>query len=248
MALLHLPPIKMIQNSIKHHQRYKEEKKRKKEKEKIQQKIEKIKEKNLEKLKKYQKTLEERKEKEYKEFQTKIKKIYENKFIKKSKQLNLSLEKKIRQIQGKKPLKKHEKQITTSALKKKLFVLVQLYARLRDSNAQGTGCCISCGKRVYYKKADGGHYISRKYMISAFNPDNINLQCKTCNQPSFRGGLDGNLLNYRKWLIKKIGLKKTEELENNKNQIKKWTIEELQNLIKYYQKEINKLKRKKEDN
>jgi hypothetical protein len=155
---------------------------------------------------------------------------YEKRLEKYSREQNRKLEKLKRQIEWKKPLKRLEKRKDeTKALKKKLYELVQKYARLRDSSKQWWGYCISCWKRVRWDKADGGHYISRSNMSTAFDEDNIHLQCKGCNWM-----LKWNLIEYRKNLIKKIWEKKVLELEKKKYQTKKRTKEELEKLIDYY--------------
>jgi hypothetical protein len=46
--------------------------------------------------------------------------------------------------------------------------------------------------------------------------------------------LSGNLLNYRKSLINKIGLAEVEELENISYENKKWSIDELKEIINKY--------------
>lgn len=108
------------------------------------------------------------------------------------------------------------------------------YIRERDANLP----CISCG--TYYGDQcgwDAGHMRS----VAAaghlrFNEDNIHRQCKHCNQV-----LDGNIKLYRINLIKRIGLKRVEALENN-NETHKWTIQECKELIQYYQKKLDDLR------
>jgi hypothetical protein len=126
-------------------------------------------------------------------------------------------------------------------LKKKLYELVQKYARLRDSDKRWRWTCISCWRRIKRDKADGGHYISRIHMSTAFDPINIHLQCKGCN-----GMLWWNILEFRKNLIKKIGEKKVLELEKKKYQIKKRTKQELETLISYYENKNRELLKDKD--
>ena len=155
---------------------------------------------------------------------------YEKRLERYSREQNRKLEKLKRQIEWKKPLKRLEKRKDeTKALKKKLYELVQKYARLRDSDKHWWWKCISCWKRVRRDKADGGHYISRTNMSTAFDEKNIHLQCKGCN-----GMLWWNLIEYRKNLIKKIGEDEVLKLEKKKHQTKKRTKEELEKLIDYY--------------
>jgi len=86
----------------------------------------------------------------------------------------------------------------------------QKFCRLRD--AYNGGYCISCGKYlVWNDNCDGGHYIKRKNKTVKFDEDNCHAQCVSCNQ--WRSGNDAE---YRKNLIKKIGLEKVEYLESQK--------------------------------
>lgn len=212
----------IYKDSIDQNKIYKQQEKLKKETEKKQQqfqkKIEQLKAKREKRLEELKKDLDQKYQKELKRYEMKQK---------------ISLEKFKRKIKGKKPLKKYEKN-PMKWLKNKVFEAIQKYARLRDSDSTWFGKCISCWKKIHWSKADGGHYISRANMSTAFNPDNINLQCKHCN-----GMLHWNIVEYRKNLIKKIGLKKVEDLESLKHKTTKRKKEELESLLFFYT-EINK--------
>jgi hypothetical protein len=54
--------------------------------------------------------------------------------------------------------------------------------------------------------------------------------------------LSGNQLEYRKRLIKKIGVDRVEWLENNAHIPKKYSIEDLKEIITIYRKKIKELK------
>jgi len=67
-------------------------------------------------------------------------------------------------------------------------------------------CCISCGA---YNVKQAGHFFSGgNYPNLKFNENNVNGQCVKCNYY-----LSGNLLEYRKNLIDKIGIDEVENLE-----------------------------------
>lgn len=86
-----------------------------------------------------------------------------------------------------------------------------LFIRERDTDGYGLGRCISSGKplRIPSKNAHAGHFYSGgKYPLLKFNEDNVNLQGKSDNY--FNGG---NLLEYRKNLINKIGIDRVELLD-----------------------------------
>lgn len=89
--------------------------------------------------------------------------------------------------------------------------------------------CISCGKKIngmvnasHYFSA-GGHFNVR------FNEDNVHSSCVTCNKY-----LSGNLASYRTYLIEKIGMERFTELENEAQKTRKFSMEELKEIIAYY--------------
>ncbi len=81
----------------------------------------------------------------------------------------------------------------------------QKWVRLRDVGKN----CISCDKPT--KDPAGGHFYSAgTYSGLMFNPFNCHLQCNTnCNKH-----LSGNLLEYRKGLIKRYGNEFVDNLDN----------------------------------
>lgn len=131
-----------------------------------------------------------------------------------------------RKFEWKKIPKKLERKVmktnSLEKIKQKVLSLAQLYARLRDSDENWYWKCISCWKRIHRTKWDWWHYISRANMSTAFNLNNINLQCKHCNWM-----LHWNIQWYRANLINKIWEEWVRELEESKNQTKNRTQEEL---------------------
>jgi hypothetical protein len=98
------------------------------------------------------------------------------------------------------------------------------WVRERDS------ACISCGGAVDH----AGHYFSAgHYSALRFNEENVNGQCIRCNNY-----MHGNLIHYRKGLIKKISEKAVNELELSveNNRLKKWSRAELDEIILKYGK------------
>ena len=140
-------------------------------------------------------------------------------FLKKQAQKKWNKEKKI----------KKENLQTVQELMKLTQIVFNKWIRNRDKNTP----CISCSNPVP-KKINAGHYISSgKSKFLTFNEDNVHLQCEYCNTY-----LHGNLIDYRENLIKKIGLEKVEYLEKNRHKTKKYTREELKEIIKIYKKLI----------
>jgi hypothetical protein len=105
------------------------------------------------------------------------------------------------------------------------------YIRLRDMGL----VCISCQQPP--KKKNAGHYFSSGgHSNVRFDEDNVHLQCEACN--TF---LSGNLLNYQIGIQKRIGAQKLLELQERAHLTKKWTIDELKEIIKTYKTKVRSL-------
>jgi len=105
------------------------------------------------------------------------------------------------------------------------------YIRLRDKGNK----CISCGKTPL--KENAGHFFNaNNHWNVRFDEDNVHLQCEHCN--TF---LSGNLINYRTNLIAKIGIERYNELEAKSNVTRKFTVEELKEIIEEYKKKLKEL-------
>lgn len=107
------------------------------------------------------------------------------------------------------------------------------YIRYRDKDK----LCISCGKKLRKGNTDAGHYMSSggHYNVR-FNEDNVHGQCsRPCNKDK-----SGDLINYRKGLINRIGLERLEYLESIANETRKFNIQEVKELINFYKNKIKK--------
>ena len=105
------------------------------------------------------------------------------------------------------------------------------FIRIRDAHLP----CISCG-RHHQGQYHAGHYRTTKAAPQLrFNEGNCHKQCQPCNSH-----LSGNITEYRINLVKKIGIARVEALENS-NEVKKWTVEELREIRKYYQQKCKEL-------
>ena len=105
------------------------------------------------------------------------------------------------------------------------------YIRHRDKGLN----CISCDKPP--KKANAGHFYSQGgHSNVRFHEDNVHLQCEHCNSY-----LSGNLLNYRIGIEKRIGTARLIVLEVIAHETKKWTIQELNEIIEMYKRKLKEL-------
>lgn len=118
--------------------------------------------------------------------------------------------------------------ITVQDLIKLAQQVFNKYIRLRDKGKP----CISCGKIP--KKENAGHYYSAGSHYSVrFDERNVHLQCEYCN--SF---LSGNLLMYRENLLVKLGYEEFERLSSESMKTRKYTREELKEIISTYKQKI----------
>ena len=91
---------------------------------------------------------------------------------------------------------------TTAELRKKAGIAFRKWIRKRDKGQP----CISCGHPTF---SDAGHfYPVGTYPALEFDEDNVHGQCRSCNY--FKSG---NLLDYRRNLVHKIGEYRLEALD-----------------------------------
>jgi hypothetical protein len=110
------------------------------------------------------------------------------------------------------------------------------FVRARDADKP----CISCGKPPDDSANgwDASHYRSvGSSPHLRFVQDNCHKSCKHCNQ-----FLAGNIVEYRKGLIERIGLARVEQIESDQT-VRKYTKEGLQEIARHYKAEARRLKK-----
>ena len=127
---------------------------------------------------------------------------------------------------------------TVQSLTKKAQRYFNTYIRARDE-AKGYPC-ISCGKVLRKGNIDAGHYFSAGGHGSVrFSEFNVHAQCsRPCNKDK-----SGDLLNYQIGIEKRIGGEELLKLHEEAHKIRKFTREELKEIIETY-----KQKKKDESN
>jgi len=121
----------------------------------------------------------------------------------------------------KKPKVKH---ISLKSLHKKAWELTSLYVRKSAANENGIVRCYTCDKPHYYTDMECGHYIHKDCLDYDLN--NLRAQCNYCNCR-----LHGNSGVYAEKLIKEIGIDDVDFLREKANQVKKFNIFELEEII-----------------
>ena len=120
---------------------------------------------------------------------------------------------------------------TIQELIKATQIIFNKYIRLRDKGQ----VCISCQKKPL--KENAGHYFNaNNHWNVRFNELNVHLQCEHCNTY-----LSGNLIEYQRNLIHKIGIESYHELEAEARKTRKFTKDELKEIINIYKLKIKQL-------
>jgi hypothetical protein len=123
---------------------------------------------------------------------------------------------------------------------KKLWKAFSLYIRLRDTDENGYGSCITCGRVIHYTKGDCGHGIPRQHKATKYHEFNNFLQCKRCN--GFEGG---KREVYKEEVNRRYGDGTWEKLEVMSRSVCKRGQFEIDVMTTHYLKEVEKLKKMK---
>lgn len=127
-----------------------------------------------------------------------------------------------------------------SSLETHLDIVFSLYIRLRDAMDGGLTRCISCGELLPFGQMQCGHYFTRHNRSVRWDEENCHSQCVVCNCHK-----SGNLDGYTPNLIMKIGQEHFDALNVRAHGIRKWSGDELREMIKHYTAEVKKLSKQK---
>ena len=114
--------------------------------------------------------------------------------------------------------------------------LLQRLTRLKAADDCGYALCVTCDKCCHYKEMDGGHFISRNHTSTKLLEENVHPQCKGCNGFRMKDSL--TVLRYRNWMVDMYGEKGVSDLESLAYQAKKFTREELADLVADFKEQI----------
>ena len=96
--------------------------------------------------------------------------------------------------------------------------------------------CISCGQHINGVKHASHYFSSGGHSNVRFNENNVHVSCYKCNVQ-----LSGNLLNYQIAIRDKIGGEELIKLHELAHIEKKWSIDELKEIIKIYKEKTTLL-------
>jgi hypothetical protein len=130
---------------------------------------------------------------------------------------------------------------SVSLWKEKAWKTFSQYIRLRDrveENGFPTNyaACITCGKVGEWKSLQAGHFIPGRHNSILFDERNCHAQCYRCNMH-----LGGNTTEYWPVMQERYGDDVIEELRCLDKQSKKYTYEDLKELVERYKEKIEHL-------
>ena len=141
---------------------------------------------------------------------------------------------------GKGILPRKVKQPSKSTVKKRAWEAFSRFIRTRDCLlATGTierGRCFTCGEEFSFKNLQAGHFIPGRHNANLFSEKGTHAQCRACNIWNH-----GRPLEYRKAIIKLYGEGYDEVLEREAREIKKYSPQDLTNLIECYKMKVERL-------
>ena len=126
------------------------------------------------------------------------------------------------------------KKPTIAQLKKKLDKVFSLWVRNQGAN-NGYNICYTCNVRLPIGEMQAAHFISRTHSSTRFDPINVRPSCFRCNI-----WLNGNMPIFAQKLLKELGEKGFNDLIKEGKEIKQWSIQTLQELIRHYEERINR--------
>ena len=117
----------------------------------------------------------------------------------------------------------------------------QLLRRVQEADTNGMVKTVHGGIK-HYTKVDAGHYLPAYYKNTCFNQFNVWCQEKNKNMDMQN---PMTVLEYRNFLINKIGIHELEKLESIYKLPKKYSAFELIEMTKVWKAEIEQIKKSK---
>ncbi len=131
---------------------------------------------------------------------------------------------------------------TIGQLKKIAWKLFSEWIRRRYADHRGFVRCVTCGAVKHWKCGDAGHFLPGRNNSILFDERGVHFQCKQCNG-HFRVGTTVPDVDkkYKEFMLKEYGPEVVKELRRNKTKTKKFSRQELENLIAELKQKISTL-------
>ena len=117
-------------------------------------------------------------------------------------------------IAKRKKTAKKRKSKSLAKYKKELDSIFSKYIRQIYADNDGQVSCYTCGKLMYWKKIQNGHFVSRQYIATRWSEDNCRPQCVGCNMYG-----NGKPLDFEENLKKELGDDFVEKMKASRHEI-----------------------------
>ena len=121
-------------------------------------------------------------------------------------------------------------------LKKDAWKLFSIWIRQREANWKGQVRCVTCSKTKHWKEGDAGHFVPGRGNSILFDERGVHFQCKQCNGPK-----GSNHAKYYEFMLRTYGQETVNQLYAKALEQKKFTKQELIELIGTLRERIKKL-------
>jgi hypothetical protein len=138
-------------------------------------------------------------------------------------------------------IQREKKRLSISQLTKKLDTIFSLFIRLSASDRNGMVRCFTCDNVHHYKAIQNGHFQSRRFMSTRFDPINCAPQCYACNV-----GMSGMQYEFGKRIDAFYGKGIADLTVQKSKVVHKFTTDEMLELIEYFREKVEKLKKQKD--
>lgn len=132
---------------------------------------------------------------------------------------------------------KPKRRQTLAQVLTRLDVVFSRWVRLTWERDHGAIECYTCRKPLTYDDAQAGHYISRRYVATRYNPMNVKPQCNACNCYA-----DGRKQVFRSRLVEEHGEAEIACMEGIYREDSGLTADYYRMLIAYYEAEVKKIR------
>jgi hypothetical protein len=124
-----------------------------------------------------------------------------------------------------KALKPKDRPKSFPRLKKDAWDAFSKWIRQRDADESGHCKCCTCGSIRDWKGMDAGHFVSRLYENTLFDPQNVHAQCKGCNMPPH----NGRPIVYAAFLDAKYGQGTAMQIQAraHRRKLQRWELEKI---------------------
>ena len=131
---------------------------------------------------------------------------------------------------------KSSKKKSYAALKRQLDKCFSVWTRRRFSDPNGLVACNCCGAVKRWQEQQAAHFVSRAYLGTRFEPENVGVSCFQCNV--FK---KGNLAAYAAWGVNWYGMDWPARMVALSRTETKLTRADLQQMIEDYEAKIKAL-------